>query len=183
MSGKKEKIPKREPDEERRKEILDAALHCFLQFGYSKTSMDDIAKQAELSRPLLYLKFKNKEDLFQGIFEHLMEGCYPKAEETLKEKLSPKEKLSRICEILLLEPWTKIEGHPKSREFYETCSKLSPESVERYEHRVVKSLQSVLGDKEKAEVFFLAMEGMSADIPSTKVLRKRMSILIDSFLR
>ncbi|WP_244283707.1 TetR/AcrR family transcriptional regulator [Leptospira haakeii] len=61
-------------DEERKKEILDAALYCFLQFGYSKTSMDDIAKQANLSRPLLYLKFKNKEDLYEGIFDYTLEG-------------------------------------------------------------------------------------------------------------
>ena len=33
-------------------------FHCFLQFGYAKTSMDDVASNANLSRPLIYLRFK-----------------------------------------------------------------------------------------------------------------------------
>ena len=66
--------------EDRKKDILDAALHCFLNFGYSKTSMDDVAKKAGISRPLIYLKFKNKEDLLLGLFDYVMEGRLEEAE-------------------------------------------------------------------------------------------------------
>ena len=41
-------------DRERRKQILDAAFQCFVQFGYSKTSMEDVARKSNLSRPLIY---------------------------------------------------------------------------------------------------------------------------------
>ncbi|WP_411822498.1 TetR/AcrR family transcriptional regulator [Leptospira sp. 'Mane'] len=169
-------------EELRKKEILEAALDCFLQFGYSKTSMDDIAKKAGLSRPLLYLKFKNKEDLFTAIFLYLMEGRYEASEEVLKTKLNAKEKLIRISEILLIEPWAKVAGHPMTSDYYEACSRLSPKVMEKYERFVIKSVQSVLGDKETAEIFFLAMDGMSADLPSVKILKRRMEILIDKFV-
>ncbi len=178
--GKNTKNP---ADTDRKKEILEAALHCFLQFGYSKTSMDDIAKQANLSRPLLYLKFKNKEDLFEGIFDHLLEGAYTEADRVFEQNLPGREKLFRICEILLIEPWTKVAGQPKTAELYETCSKLSPKSTEKYERQMQKHAYSIIGDKDAAEVFFLAMEGMSADLPSTKTLKKRMSLLVDRFVR
>ncbi|PJZ79070.1 TetR/AcrR family transcriptional regulator [Leptospira neocaledonica] len=170
-------------DEERKKEILDAALYCFLQFGYSKTSMDDVAKQADLSRPLLYLKFKNKEDLFQGIFDYTLAGSYDETEKVLYQNISPKEKLIRVCELNLIEPWAKIEGRPKTAEFYETCSKLSPESTQKYEKQIVKFAERILGDKKTAEVFFLALEGLSADLPKTKVLRKRVELLCERFSR
>ncbi|MGA7897815.1 MAG: TetR/AcrR family transcriptional regulator [Nitrososphaeraceae archaeon] len=54
-----------ELDRERRNQILDAALHCFLQLGYAKTSMDYVAMNANLSRPLNDLdeKFHNMVDL------------------------------------------------------------------------------------------------------------------------
>ncbi|MEI7013069.1 TetR/AcrR family transcriptional regulator [Leptospira licerasiae] len=170
-------------DEERKKEILDAALYCFLQFGYSKTSMDDIAKQANLSRPLLYLKFKNKEDLYEGIFDYTLEGSYEEAEKVLNQNISPKQKLFRICELILIEPWAKIEGKPKTSEFYETCSKLSPKSTDRYERQIIKFAERILGDKEISKVFFLALEGLSADLPKTKVLRKRVELLCERFVR
>ncbi|TGJ98446.1 TetR/AcrR family transcriptional regulator [Leptospira langatensis] len=177
------KILKTVGDEDRKKEILDAALYCFLQFGYSKTSMDDIAKKAELSRPLLYLKFKNKEDLFESIFDFTLEGRYVEADKVLKEKLPPNEKLFRICELILIEPWAKIEGHPKTDEFYEACSKLSPKSTEKYERQIRKYAHAVLGDKEAAETFYLSLEGLSADLPKLKTLTKRVRILVDRFSR
>ncbi|MGJ4747000.1 TetR/AcrR family transcriptional regulator [Leptospira sp. SA-E8] len=170
-------------DEERKKEILDAALYCFLQFGYSKTSMDDVAKQANLSRPLLYLKFKNKEDLFEGIFDYTLEGSYEEAEKVLDQNIPAKQKLFRICELILIEPWAKIEGRPKTAEFYETCSKLSPKSTQRYERQIIKFAERILGDKEIAKVFFLALEGLSADLPKTNVLRKRVQLLTERFTR
>jgi TetR/AcrR family transcriptional regulator, transcriptional repressor of aconitase len=170
-------------DEARKREILDAALYCFLQFGYSKTSMDDIAKQAKLSRPLLYLKFKNKEDLFEGIFDYTLEGSYEEAEKVLDQNISAKQKLLRICELILIEPWAKIEGKPKTSEFYETCSKLSPKSTQKYERQIIKFAERILGDKESAKVFFLALEGLSADLPKTKVLHKRVALLTEKFAR
>ncbi|GBF37293.1 TetR/AcrR family transcriptional regulator [Leptospira johnsonii] len=170
-------------DKERKKEILDAALDCFLQFGYSKTSMDDVAKQANLSRPLLYLKFKNKEDLFQGIFDYTLAGSYEEAEKVLYQNISPQQKLLRVCELILIEPWSKIEGRPKTAEFYETCSKLSPKSTQKYERQIIKFAERILGDKESAKVFFLALEGLTADLPKTKVLHKRVELLTERFTR
>lgn len=38
-----------------------------MQFGYRKTSMDDIAQRAGMSRSALYLHFKNKEDICRSL--------------------------------------------------------------------------------------------------------------------
>ena len=51
----------------RQAEILDAALEVFLRFGFKKTSMDDLARAAGLSRQGLYLHFPNKEVLFEAM--------------------------------------------------------------------------------------------------------------------
>jgi TetR/AcrR family transcriptional regulator, transcriptional repressor of aconitase len=75
---------------------LDAAFQCFLQFGYSKTSMDDVARKANLSRPLIYLKFKSKQDLFWGLYVDFVEDALEQAKFVLMAKLSLKEKLIQI---------------------------------------------------------------------------------------
>lgn len=51
-------------DGSRRAEVLDAALRTFARFGYRKTSMDDIATEARISRPGLYFLFASKSALF-----------------------------------------------------------------------------------------------------------------------
>lgn len=47
--------------------ILDAAFRAFATYGYRRTSMDDIARGAGLSRTALYLHFRSKEDIFRSL--------------------------------------------------------------------------------------------------------------------
>ena len=48
----------------RHESLLQAAFGVFLRYGYKKTSMDDLARAAGLSRQGLYLHFANKDALF-----------------------------------------------------------------------------------------------------------------------
>lgn len=47
--------------------ILDAAFHAFAIYGFRRTSMDDIARGAGMSRSALYLHYRNKEDIFRSL--------------------------------------------------------------------------------------------------------------------
>jgi AcrR family transcriptional regulator len=51
----------------RRNEIVDAAEKLFFSRGYENVTMDDLAKELEMSRAALYLSFKNKEDIYAAI--------------------------------------------------------------------------------------------------------------------
>ena len=59
--------------------ILKASFEVFITYGFRKTSMDDIARAAGMSRPALYQFFKNKDDLIRSI---LLEG-FEKLSETM----------------------------------------------------------------------------------------------------
>ncbi len=48
-------------------EIIDAAEKIFSQKGFSKTTMDDVAAELELTKPALYRYFKSKEDLYYAV--------------------------------------------------------------------------------------------------------------------
>ncbi|MBF6148831.1 TetR/AcrR family transcriptional regulator [Nocardia aobensis] len=49
--------------EEARGQILEAAQSTFLHFGVAKTTMDDIAKAAGVSRPTIYRYFRDRDTL------------------------------------------------------------------------------------------------------------------------
>jgi len=170
-------------DRERRQQILDAALQCFLQFGYAKTSMDDVAKRADLSRPLIYLKFKSKQDLVGGIYLDFMESALDQAESILRSKSATTAKLAAVLEAINVRAWEKVVGHPMTREFYPLCKQQFPQEAEKFERQRVKICQQLIGgDKALAEAFVLAVDGFCADQPSAKVLRARIAIMIDRFL-
>lgn len=56
-----------DPREDKRRRVLQAAQAAFGLYGFRRTSMADIAKAAGISRPALYLQFKNKEDIFRSL--------------------------------------------------------------------------------------------------------------------
>ena len=53
--------------EDRPAEITEAALNAFAEKGYAATKVEDVAKRAGVSKGLLYLYFKTKEDLFKAV--------------------------------------------------------------------------------------------------------------------
>lgn len=59
-------------DEARQRKLLDAALTVFLRYGYRKTSMDEVARAAQVSRQGLYLHFATKEELFRATLQHAL---------------------------------------------------------------------------------------------------------------
>lgn len=59
----------------RRAALLDAAFGVFARYGYRKTSMDEVARAAQISRQGLYLHFADKEDLFRAMLQHAIEAA------------------------------------------------------------------------------------------------------------
>jgi len=169
-------------DAERRRAILDAALACFLQFGYDKTSLDDIAGRADISRTLIYRKFRNKEQIFGALFQQMFEGRYQAAERAVAEHGRPRDKLLELYRIMLLEPWQMIAGAPMAAEFYDTCVRLEPKEEAKRSRVLLRCTQAVLGDKELADVFLLAVDGLTSDLPRPAALRRRLELLIDRFV-
>jgi TetR/AcrR family transcriptional regulator len=53
--------------QQRRNDIIDAAEKKFFEKGLDGVSMDEIARELDLSKPTLYLYFKNKESLFLAV--------------------------------------------------------------------------------------------------------------------
>jgi len=58
--------------EDRPQEITAAALAAFAENGYAATRVDDVAKRAGVSKGLLYLYFKTKEELFKAVIHSVV---------------------------------------------------------------------------------------------------------------
>jgi AcrR family transcriptional regulator len=48
-------------------QIIEAARSLFVRYGYRRTAMDDIAREAGLAKATLYLHFAGKEDVFRAM--------------------------------------------------------------------------------------------------------------------
>ncbi|AOZ87788.1 TetR family transcriptional regulator [Bacillus xiamenensis] len=78
---------------DRRQMILDGATKAFTQFGYKATTMDLVAKLANVGKGTIYTFFKNKEELFDEIFTSLLMEMRKIADEAIDEKNTFSENL------------------------------------------------------------------------------------------
>jgi AcrR family transcriptional regulator len=67
----------------RREAVLDSAIGTFARFGYRKTSMEDVAADARISRPGLYFLFASKVELFRAAIERAIEQDLSAVEQAL----------------------------------------------------------------------------------------------------
>ena len=65
-SGKRKYAP-RLPVEERREHLLDAALHVLARDGYDRVSVEAIAGEAGVSRPVVYSAYDGLEPLLLAL--------------------------------------------------------------------------------------------------------------------
>jgi TetR/AcrR family transcriptional regulator len=61
--------------------ILEAAKKVFSTKGYLKTTMDEIAMEAEITKPTIYLYFKAKDDLFFSLMLPLIDDIRKQLEQ------------------------------------------------------------------------------------------------------
>jgi len=60
--------------DERRAMLLDAARDVILRYGYRKTTLDDVASAAGVSRATLYNYFPNKQEMFRSLIVTELDG-------------------------------------------------------------------------------------------------------------
>lgn len=68
--SKHEKTGTRMSREQRRAQLIDVALDVFAEHGYAQTTMDEVAGQADVSKPVLYQHFHNKRDLYFTLIDY-----------------------------------------------------------------------------------------------------------------
>jgi AcrR family transcriptional regulator len=83
-------------DEDRRKQILDAAQQVFAAKGFDGASIKDLAKAAKISPGLLYWYFKDKTDLFTSLLTERIEQALGALPENFSLDAPPEEFLPQF---------------------------------------------------------------------------------------
>ena len=92
---------KRLPRAVREQQMLDAAVQLFSAHGYHETSMDAIAAQAQISKPMLYLYYGSKEELFGACLSRELGRFIDAVRADIDLKASPRELLRRTIVSVL----------------------------------------------------------------------------------
>jgi len=138
--------------ERRRQQILVAAKRVFSAKGFSKATMEDIAREAELSPGTLYLYFINKDELYASLSLRILHYLNIRLEHVVNEKeLTPEQRITALKNALFdvyeFDPLILINMfHLQSSE---TLKRLSPHlktEIETLSRRALNTIADVFRD-------------------------------------
>jgi AcrR family transcriptional regulator len=82
------------PRNERRRQLLDAALEVFVARGYHAAAMDEIAERAGVSKPVLYQHFPGKLDLYLALLDESVDSLVASVRDALRSTTENKQRVS-----------------------------------------------------------------------------------------
>ncbi|WP_141433142.1 TetR/AcrR family transcriptional regulator [Bacillus sp. 03113] len=81
---------------DRKQQIIEAAAKSFSLFGYKATTMDQVAKLANVGKGTIYTFFNNKEELFAEIIHSVIQEMKVVAEEAFQANLPFHERIHAV---------------------------------------------------------------------------------------
>lgn len=179
--------------------VYEAAAEVFAQYGFRRTTMNDIAQAGGISRPALYLMFDNKENLFCDLAAYRLNQAVDRAISTLASEGSLNTRF--VDALLIFEKvyYEPISDSPHGAELMDTNQKLATEEMMKGFAKLVNAFANVLKDAEQAgeasfqssaltpkafvELLFTALGGIKKKAKSTAEFRRNTEQLTLIFLK
>jgi AcrR family transcriptional regulator len=142
--------------------ILEAAFQTFFQYGVKRATMDDIARAAGMSRPALYLVYKNKTDIFRA--------CVIAMTEELREKLAviagatgtAEVRIMQVARAGIVEPHETIGASAHADELFALKSEIGADLFRDWMKLIEATIAEILEQEVSAGRVSLEAAGVSA---------------------
>lgn len=131
----------------KRARIMDGALKLALAHGYSRTTMDDIARAAEMSRPALYLLFRNKVEIYREIARTVMRHSIDAARDAIASEGSFTERLGSAIDAAVFSSLCRFTESPHGGELLDMKASLAGDLIENW----CRELSDLFADAIRAE--------------------------------
>ena len=163
--------------------VMAAARQVFLRYGFTRTTMSDIAEAAKMSRPALYLVFPSKDDIFSAVIERSFAEMLAAIREGIGRFQSPYQKLTFAFDIWCVRPFELVQVSPEARDLldngHEFARAIKARASAEFETIVAKAVEPVararpslkLSATEFAEVLIAALAGFKQTAPDAARLR------------
>lgn len=159
-----------EPADPKRARILEAATRLVLAYGFSRTTMDDIARAAEMSRPALYLLFRNKTEIYRALAGQHLDQSLSRAETILRQDGTFSDRMMSMIEECLIGMMRHIAESPHGAEILDMKSTLAGDIVSGWKQRLGGLIAAAVEAEATANGVDLDARGLSARLLSTLLL-------------
>jgi AcrR family transcriptional regulator len=156
---------------DKRGTILAAAFDVFINYGFRKTSMDDIARAAGMSRPALYQVFRNKTEIFRAASLSILESIGHEARAAFQSDKPFVERLYDSLDRSILSLHRKIDATPHGAELMGVNEEVAGDIEEKWCDLMVGAITDGISDAAKTGEIVLEPLGVDAETVATIIMQ------------
>jgi AcrR family transcriptional regulator len=156
-------------EDPKRARILDGAMKVFLAYGFARTTMDDIARAADMSRPALYLLFRNKTDIYRAIALMLLSRSVEQAKAALAGDGIFADRMMRAIDQALISMMGAVMASPHGAELLDMKSSLA-DLVGCWRGGLVEHVAAAIQGEAARNGVDLAIKGLSPKLLADMLL-------------
>ncbi|QOS88106.1 TetR/AcrR family transcriptional regulator [Peribacillus sp. JNUCC41] len=160
---------------DRKKLILEAATKSFSLFGYKATTMDQVAKIANVGKGTIYTFYKNKEELFKEIVQRMIEEMKYEAEQSLDDQLSFFENLHRAVYRIL----EFRQEHQLSLKLLQEERDIGTPAVQEMVNEMEEAIVSYIKEKLKIAIDKGYIQPCDPEITAFLMLKMYLALIFD----
>ncbi|MBT2669554.1 TetR/AcrR family transcriptional regulator [Streptomyces sp. ISL-14] len=160
---------------DRKKLILEAATKSFSLFGYKATTMDQVAKIANVGKGTIYTFYKNKEELFKEIVQRMIEEMKYEAEQSLDDQLTFFENLHRAVYRIL----EFRQEHQLSLKLLQEEREIGTPAVQEMVNEMEEAIVSYIKEKLKIAIDKGYIQPCDPEITAFLMLKMYLALIFD----
>ena len=172
-------------DNEKRTRILYAAQSLFIRYGVKRTSIDEVARAADIAKGTLYLYYDSKEMLFAEVAKNICADILAEARRASAMPAPLAERLVGILDAEIGVLHRLVEHSPHVRELTETKEAMARATFATLDQDMRQLITTVISEENivrqgAAEMFLAAAVGttQSGDA-SAELYRSRLRAIVD----
>jgi AcrR family transcriptional regulator len=147
----------------KRNAIVMAGLQLFTQYGYRKTSIDDIAEAALVAKRTVYLNFENKAAVFLAILEYLADQVRQRCAAAEAANSTATDRLTGLLDAYYGMGFELFSKSAHMLELEETFSKLARSNIRDLNTEYEKWLARFLRSLEKTHQIGGPPQGLTVE--------------------
>lgn len=168
--------------------VLAAGFDAFARHGFARTTMADIAERAGMSRPALYLRVRNKEEVLRAVGAALLADSLERARGAVDGTGEPSSRITAVLEAKLGLTLGLAERSEHALELLAHYGRVATEESGAYTEEIEQLTASVLeqcgADSERcadlAVGLVRAVQGLERELEDAARARRLLRVLVET---
>lgn len=156
---------------DKRSNVLRVATMLFSRYGFRKTSIDQIAKEAGVAKPTLYAYFESKDALFGAVCQFVGEYMLAEAAAAAESDQALEARVSGVLSAKFTRTFELVDSSPHAQELINVQQRAAQQSIAEADARFIALLTGMLDAAAASGELDLGALGLDAPTLAARLMQ------------